>query len=860
MLRLMLCCAAAAAVGMVAQRRGADDVPAAGVPLTVAEQRAARLKDVRYDLHFTIPAVATEPIRGRAAIGLTLADAKQPLVLDFAGPTSGLSVSAGGAPVRFIAANEHILIPSTSLRAGDMTLAIDFTADDAPLNRNPEFMYALFVPARARLAFPCFDQPDIKAKYTLTLDIPGDWQALSNGAETARRPDGAGLRLEFAETQPLPTYLFSFAAGKFQIETAERDGRHFRMFHRETDKDKVARNREAIFDLHAAALRWLEDYTSISYPWGKFDFLLIPSFQFGGMEHAGAIYYNGSALFLDPSATVNQKLGRASLIAHETSHMWFGDLVTMRWFNDVWMKEVFANFMAAKIVNPSFPEINHDLRFVLAHYPGAYDVDRTEGTNAIRQQLDNLNEAGSLYGAIIYQKAPIVMRHLEMMLGADNLRDGLRVYLRNHAFGNASWPDLIALLDERTPEDLKTWSHAWVEERGRPIITTELTTTDGRVASVAFTQRDPTAARGLVWSQPLDVIVGTTREQGDVPQRVQTERRLTLDTSRVTTPIGGTDRVLFVLPAAHGIAYGSFVLDPGSRAYLLAHLHEMRDLTRGAALVVLWEEMLDGRVSPREMLDLLLGSAPRETDDLNLQRMLGYTQQAYWRWLEAPERAILAPALEKVLRAGLDAAPSQSRKSAWFSALRDTAVTPATLQWLERVWKKEESVPGLELAEPDYISLAQELAVRAVPNWTAILDQQHERIQNPDRKARFAFVRPALSADPSVRDAFFATLRDAANRRREPWVLEAVGYLHHPLRAASAERYIPPSLALLREIQRTGDIFFPKRWMDATLSGHGSAAAARMVSDFIASLPSEYPDRLLRVILSSADDLFRASR
>jgi aminopeptidase N len=260
------------------------------------------------------------------------------------------------------------------------------------------------------------------------------------------------------------------------------------------------------------------------------------------------------------------------------------------------------------------------------------------------------------------------------------------------------------------------------------------------------------------------------------------------------------------------------------------------------------------------MLDLLLGSVPREKDDLNLQRMLGYTQQAYWRWLEPSERASIAPALEKVLRAGLDAAPSQSRKSAWFSALRDTAVTPATLQWLERVWKTEEAVPGLELAEPDFIALAQELAVRAVPDWNAILERQHERIQNPDRKARFAFVRPALSAAPAIRDAFFAALKDPANRRREPWVLEAVGYLHHPLRAASAEQYIPPSLTLLREIQATGDIFFPKRWMDATLSGHGSAAASRMVADFLASLPPDYPDRLRRVVLSSADDLFRASR
>ena len=133
---------------------------------------------------------------------------------------------------------------------------------------------------------------------------------------------------------------------------------------------------------------------------------------------------------LDESATQDQMLGRASVIAHETAHMWFGDLVTMRWFSDVWMKEVFANFMAAKIVNPSFPAINHELRFLLAYYPAAYDVDRTAGTNEIRQPLANLDDAGTLYGAIIYQKAPIVMRQLETLMGADAFRDGLREYLK----------------------------------------------------------------------------------------------------------------------------------------------------------------------------------------------------------------------------------------------------------------------------------------------------------------------------------------------------------------------------------------------------------------------------------------------
>src|SRR5688500_13107584 len=152
---------------------------------------------------------------------------------------------------------------------------------------------------------------------------------------------------------------------------------------------------------------------------------MIPSFHVSGMEHPGAILYNQERQLLDESATQNQLLDRASTIAHETAHMWFGDLVTMQWFNDVWMKEVFANFMAAKIVNPSFPEVNHELRFLLAHYPAAYEVDRTPGANAIRQPLDNLNEAGSLYGAIIYQKAPIIMRHLEAIMGEELFREGL---------------------------------------------------------------------------------------------------------------------------------------------------------------------------------------------------------------------------------------------------------------------------------------------------------------------------------------------------------------------------------------------------------------------------------------------------
>jgi aminopeptidase N len=240
--------------------------------------------------------------------------------------------------------------------------------------------------------------------------------------------------------------------------------------------------------------------------------------------------------------------------------------------------------------------------------------------------------------------------------------------------------------------------------------------------------------------------------------------------------------------------------------------------------------------------------------------MLSYAEQGYWKFLPGAARDTLAPRLEVILRRGIDAVGTPSVKSAWFSALRDVAQTPATLDWLERVWRQAERVPGLVLEEPDYIELAQQLAVRGRPDWQQILDAQSARIQNPDRKARFAFVRTSLAADQTVRDEFFESLRRLPNRRHEPWVLEALSYLHHPLRAAASRKYIPSSLEMLDEIQRTGDIFFPKRWMDATLSGHSSASAAQMVRTFLADLPPGYPDRLRRIILSSADGLFRAAR
>jgi aminopeptidase N len=827
--------------------------PGAGVPLDLATRRASLISDLRYELALSIPDAATAPIIGSVTLRFQLADASQPLVIDFdVSPNHVQTVEANAQPVIHNYLNGHIVVPAGSLKAGLNAVRVAFTAGEASLNRHADFLYTLFVPARARLAIPCLDQPDLKGRWTVSLEHPASWQSAANGAEVKRTTVGTRSAVQFAETQPLSTYLVAFIAGDFKIETAARGRRSFRMFHRETDAAKVARNKDVIFDLHARALDFLEAYTTIPYPFDKFDFVMIPAFQFGGMEHAGKILYNASGLLLDESATQNQLLGRASVISHETSHMWFGDLVTMKWFDDVWMKEVFANFMAAKIVNPSFPAVNHDLRFLLSNYPSAYEVDRTAGANPIRQPLDNLNEAGSLYGAIIYQKAPVIMRHLEALLGEDSFRDGLRDYLKTFAFKNATWNNLIAILDARTPTDLAAWSRVWVEQPGRPAIQTDLELRNGRIGRLAFRQRDP-RGRNLIWPQQLRIVVGSKFDRR--PFIVE------LNGAMAEVPMAfGLAAPLYVLPNASGWAYGDFVLDKASLDYLTISLPEINDvLTRGSAWVTLWDSMLNGHVAPTALLDLMMRALPREYDEQLTARVVGYTSNLWWRFLSASEREPRAAKLEALLKEGLARAKTPSQKAIWFGALRNNAVTAETLTWLRQVWSQQEMVAGLPLAETDYTTLALELAVREPSGWSEILAAQHKRIENPDRKARFEFVTPALSADASVREKWFLSLEDVNNRRHEPWVLEGLSYLHHPLRAAASQQFVAPSLALLWDIQKTGDIFFPKRWLDVTLGGYNSRDVADTVREFLAQLPAEYPARLKNITLQSADELFRAA-
>ena len=821
-----------------------------GISWELAQYRANHLSDVHYQLFFDIPVSKEAAIPAKLYLTVTLEGHEEDLQLDFRSrPEHVQAVRVGGEPVTYRYEQEHIIIPREALAEGENMIDIDFTAGDMSLNRNDDFLYTLLVPDRASTVFPCFDQPNLKAFFQLDLAIPVDWQAMTNGELLEETIEGERKVLSFKETAPISTYLFAFTAGKFLQKTRKQKGREMTMFYRESDVEKVERNAPEIFDLHLAALEYMERYTAIPLPFEKFDFALIPGFQYGGMEHVGSIFYRESSLMLDENASQSRKLGRASLIAHETAHMWFGDLVTMEWFDDVWLKEVFANFMAAKIVNPSFPDIDHELNFLLRHQPAAYGEDRSEGSHPIQQPLENLRDAGALYGRIIYQKAPVVMRQLESMMEAVAFRDGLRAYLRHFAYGNATWDDLIAILDDRSEIDLKSWSEVWVKQAGMPVFESSATTVDSGV-QLAIAQQGSDAA---VWAQQTQVAAFYPDSIAVRPLNLGSDAQASL----IQFP--GTPSA--VLANASAMGYGYFPLDGSSQVYLLENLPTVDNpLLRGSGWIALYEDLLRHRLSPQLYFAALLRAIPQEKESLNLNNLLGQLKVVYWRFLDEESRISYSPEVENMLREGWRSTTDRGQQTELFRAYYQLAESPAAIAELQGIWEGQQQVPGLPLSEAERIDLAAELAVRLPQAASTILDQQLQAILKTliavaDSNS---FARPCLRI-PLTRDRFFESLQQVENRATEPWVVDAVAYLHHPLHRETSLNYLLPSLELMEEIKATGDIFFPRQFITATFSGHSSPEAAAIVRQFLDER-ADYPYRLRNKILMAADLLFRAAR
>lgn len=783
-----------------------------GVSKELASMRKASISNLCYTLNFTIPDKIESAVEGSVGISFSIPEQQQ-IVIDYRNDESSIhSVEVNGEPSGFQFVNEHIIV---SARTGDNVVKIAFTASDQSLNRREEFLYSLLVPDRARTLFPCFDQPNLKARFTLHLTVPDGWSAVTNSPVVEQN----GNHIKFAQTEPLSTYLFSIVAGKLECVTRSQNGRVISLYHRETDSAKLAQTDE-IFRQVYASLDWLEDYTDIKYPFAKYDLIILPGFQYGGMEHTGATLYSDRTMFLNPNPTLDEELSRCSLIAHETAHMWFGDYVTMDWFSDVWTKEVFANYFASRIVAPQFPEVNHQLNFMLSYLPSAYAEDRTAGANPIQQELDNLCNAGLVYGSIIYKKSPVVMDMLVRMVGEEKFRRGIQSYLRTYGYSNATWDNLIEILDKLTERDLAAWSDAWVKQKGMPTI---------EIDSDSITQSDP-LSRGVVWSQPL-AIADNLGGRCDV----------VLEHSFMKTPV----KASHYIPNADGRSYGFFRLDSLTAAYCMTNISSFTDeVLRGSLLITLYENLLRGAIEPYDFQNTIIRFLPNEANQLLFSEALGYAQSCNRRYFTTADER-----LEETLWSIYDNKPKHALPA--LRALMNVAQTGKSINRLYTMWSSN------ALSERDAISLSYQLAIRLPDSAQQIINRQLSLITNRDRRGEYLFISPAVSSSQQVRDSVFDSLLEVKNREVEPWVQTTLALLNHPLRQKESLRYIRVGLDEVAEIQQTGDIFFPTGWCGSLLGGHNSAQAKGIVHRFFADNP-DYPEKLALKIKQRGDHLLQA--
>ena len=820
-----------------------------GISLELAKYRKQQVSNVVYHLDFDIPTTKTEPIPASLTLTLIIQDLTNDLFLDFNEAKSHLkSVNVNGDKTDINHQKEHIIISKKDLVLGENTIVISFNAGESSLNRNEDFLYTLLVPDRASTLFPCFDQPDIKARYQLTITAPKEWEVLCGAFEESSIEMGDFTKHIFSQTDIMSTYLFSFVAGKFTSVTKNPGAFDMRFLYRENNQEKIEESVDEIFSIHQKAIDFLEEYTQVKFPFQKMDFAAIPPFQYGGMEHVGVIQYRASSLFLDKNATQNRKLSRAKLIGHETSHMWFGDLVTMRWFNDVWMKEVFANFMADKIMNPVFPEINHKLNFMMSHYPSAYSEDRTKGTNAIRQYLGNLKNAGSLYGRIIYNKAPIMMRQLESLLGEAEFKEGIQEYIQTYSNENADWSELVTILDHKTTSDIKSWSDVWVNSSGRPLFTEEVDLNEkGNVTKFVIHQKAEDGSQ-KVWVQSFKIQLKDKRGF---------EKTINLKNMGNSFDISSAVKDFKpgqILYNTNGFGYGVF---PIYKDKISSYKDIDDEVSRGAQFINLYENMLRGVVNPLETYGVFFEAMLVEENELILNYLSGRIQTIYWTFLTKKQQHAVQQKTESQLFTLLKKELPKNIKKTLFTLYQSTAISEKGKENLYAIWSKNKRIKNLFLNENESTSLAMKLAIYEHPKASEILKEQGAAISNKDRLARFQWLLPSLSDNEVIRDSFMKSLLEKENREKESWVQTALGNIHHPLRQDSATKHLKVILEELEAIQLTGDIFFPKGWLASSIGNYASKEAAVVLQSFLDTHPN-YNPILLKKILQTTDNLTRA--
>jgi len=830
-----------------------------------AVARAGRVREARYRIELDLRA-GDATYRGAASLQFETSGSG-PLFIDFRGRHIE-RLTVNGSDLEPDWTGFRIILPSAVVTEA-MTVRLiyendfDTTGDGFHRFVDPEdgeeYVYTNFEPFEAHRLFPCFDQPDIKGRYTFDVTAPAAWAVVANSPiESVDRAGDGRLRRLFEQTEPFSTYLAAVACGPYVSRTREHRGVPLGIYARRSMERQLEEHAAEIFEITAQGMDFFGDLFDRPYPFAKYDQLFVPEYNAGAMENVGAVTYNESYLFREPP-TDKQRLDRGEVLLHELAHMWFGNLVTMRWWDDLWPNESFATYIAflglteATRFTNAWKVFNTDLK------RWAYQQDQLITTHPIAGTAEDTEVAFLNFDGITYGKGAAALKQLVKTIGRDAFRDGMRLYFRRHAWGNATLRDFLACLEEAGGRPLGEWARLWLETASLNTITVDWRGEGDRLAELTLMQSAP-AAHDTLRPHALEVALG--REEGG---------RLVVDT--VPAAIEGSEAGIgdaagrplpvFVYANYGDHAYAKIALDHVSLEYVRAHLDQVEDvLLRQLLWMSLWEMVRDCQLKSTDFVAICRASLDREPDMDVLDAGLGRMALAIARYVPEARRQHAAHEAFSAALVNLAAAEGDSQTARngdaqilWARSAIATAVSGDDVERLLELLDGQPMATGFTFDQ----EMRWGIVTKAVAHGLRTAEQRLavESARDPSDRGRRALIMAQAS-------------RPLGRAKEQAWQrIHSTGYgsfhftraamqgFFWPHQAELLEPYVPRFFERVREVFATRDHPYARSYLTALYPAYRAqlevlARSRRLLDSLDGSLPT-----LSRQLAEAADELER---
>ena len=811
-----------------------------------AAARAARLANIDYVLDFTLTGKAS--FSATSTVQFDLLDASAPLTLDLDKATIA-TLTVNGKVVQPQYNNWFITLAPADLVKGRNTVTVVFTrlhsTNGEGLHRMTDpvdgrvYTYSHFEPAAAHQMFAVFDQPDLKATYQLSVTAPADWTVISSTRESGVQPAGdAARRWTFPRTKKLSAYNFSMHAGPYKMWEDTSGPYPMRLFARQSVASQI--KPEEWFKYTKQGLAFFDNYFGVPYQFAKYDQILVPDFLYGAMENAGAITFSEAAFLYKADMTAAQRQYLAGVILHEMAHQWFGDLVTMKWWNGLWLNESFASFMGTLATAESTEFKDAWQNFYSNEKQGAYLQDQGPGTHPIEVPVPSTANAFDNIDSITYAKGASTLAQLRHLLGEVAFRKGVHNYLTKYSYQNATLDDFIGELGKAAGRDLTPWTREWLYQAGVDTVAADYTCKAGRIASFSLKQTAPSAALPTLREQRVQVATFKL-EAG----KLVLSKNVAVTYSGAATAVpelAGSACPDLVYPNYQDWGYVKVALDPRSLATARDHLASVdQPLLRTMLWQSLWDGVRDGTMPLNAFLDTALANAPREQDytllgDV-LRKVLAADNLLDRMGADTPYARRTRLALEQMAWQGvIGHVGNGDFQRRWFRSWLDLSASTDARNKMAGLLDGTVKVDGLAIDQDLRWAIIAQLNRRNDPAGATLITAEAAQDNSAAGHAA-AIVAEALRPDPAIKTRWLATIMNPKTPVSFSQVREAMYNLYPADQRTLNEASASSRLAQLAVLDQSAGPVYMRAYAGSMIPATCTPASVARLTQAVADMP-----------------------